>query len=776
MTTFFLKNACTEVPSVTRWQSCIAKSPIAGQAAISVLDHSRCTAAMATALSEAWGFSKDLPELAAIAAIHDVGKISPGFQLKIGTLSEAPGAESSHTRIGQASVTAFMGATICTPVVAAIVGAHHGTHLSMVPFDDSIGTMGGAAWAAERRTFIQEMEREFGRLPADIPKPLIPVATGLIVLADWLASGFPGADPKGVLEKLGLSLQPMAWPGFVPVFKFEPNDLQAQALEASLEPSGLYLIDAPMGTGKTEAALALAGRFLESGVCRGLYFALPTMATANAMLARTQAFLGAFGTPGARIIHGQSWLNPTGGGELAPGGSWFIPTKRGLVFPCAVGTIDQALLSCMRAKHYQLRQAGLSRRVVIIDEVHSYDCYTGTLVNEMVKTLRGVGCPVIVMSATLTSSQKDQFQSAGTYTLRHQATGPEKHVRLSIESLSSEGVAIAATAAANGGAVVAVIANTVARAQAYYQAIAALQSDIPVGLIHSRLIAAERAARESHWLQALGKTATSRPGCILVGTQILEQSLDVDFDIMFSELAPIDLLLQRLGRLWRHPREHRPMAHPRAVVITANLDTASDGESLASLVGSGSAKIYALHLLWRTHRTLAGKCYLKLPTDITPLIEAVYDAKSSEPMFITKLSKSAEDKARGMQELAIAAGADAVNLPVADDDTVRTRLGSIETVPAVIASRLDGDMLRLITGFEVDVSEISNRIKTAAELALSLVPVPRYLLPRQLSGPVWLSRFLYQAVLLSRDEAGRLGIEQQDLKLRYDDCIGLVGE
>ena len=267
------------------------------------------------------------------------------------------------------------------------------------------------------------------------------------------------------------------------------------------------------------------------------------------------------------------------------------------------------------------------------------------------------------------------------------------------------------------------------------------RADIPVGLIHSRLFAAERSKRENHWLALLGKKAKLRAGCILIGTQVLEQSLDVDFDLLFSDLAPVDLLLQRLGRLWRHQRENRAVAAPRSVPDHQDLSEATSAESLISLIGRNSAAIYPPHLLWWTHQVLTGKKMLKLPEEISRLIEAVYDPDDPGPSFIQALSKQAETECKEAQKLALAAGADSVSLPIADDDYAKTRWGSMETVPAVLANAIDGELISLITGQQVKIDSKPSRTdaaRVAAKLALATVPVPRHHLPKNLKKP-WLA-------------------------------------
>lgn len=172
-----------------------------------------------------------------------------------------------------------------------------------------------------------------------------------------------------------------------------------------------------MGEGKTEAAFYA---HLELQRCfghRGLYIALPTKATGNAMFRRTLKFLRrqhCERTLDLQLLHGGALLNddyqklkpggiydPQAGGDRA--GEWFTHKKRALLSEYGVGTIDQALLTILPVRHQFVRLWGwgLANRVVVFDEIHAYDAYTGTLLLHLLRWLLALGSSVLLLSATL---------------------------------------------------------------------------------------------------------------------------------------------------------------------------------------------------------------------------------------------------------------------------------------------------------------------------------------------------------------------------------------
>ncbi|MEO7523736.1 MAG: CRISPR-associated helicase Cas3', partial [Ferruginibacter sp.] len=317
----------------------------------------------------------------------------------------------------------------------------------------------------------------------------------------------------------------------------------------------------------------------------------------------------------------------------------------------AVGTVDQALMAVMNVKHGFVRTFGLAGKVVILDEVHSYDSFTGTILDALVKALRQLHCTVIILSATLTQERRAKLlggapqKAAGPLSAYPLITAqPNDHdpadgnaTEIAVEQIPDVSVVIAhhsetdaieeVLCRAEEGQQVLWIENTVKDAQDLYQKLAARASGMEVacGLLHSRFTKADRAANEEVWVTCFGKggaAARARQGRILVGTQVLEQSLDIDADFLVTRIAPTDMLLQRLGRLWRHAETLRPPAARReAWILSPNLATATVSPELAF---GATAKIYAPYVLCRSLAVWQGLTKVRLPDQIRELIEATY--------------------------------------------------------------------------------------------------------------------------------------------------------
>ena len=427
-----------EIPCM-RYEECKAKTCPDGSPGTSVFDHCRYAGYVAEALLALLPetlrrlFPEDAPFL---VSLHDIGKVSPGFQGKyfITLLHEkAPsfatgvthgGYVTNHASTGAKSLLRLFGIAPDHPLVRA-VAAHHGFAPNRLEF-----TRDGQ-WQQERAGLVAALASDFGASSESMPAKGVNVEllTGLTCVADWIASdesffppnedSLPSAEGRArarkVVTKCGFS-SPNFRRGlsFRDIFGFDPYPAQQTFLDAVFGP-GVYVLEAPMGMGKTEAALYAAYRLIESGFHSGLYFALPTRLTSDRIHERVKQFLEVVScdSNAVKLAHGQAWLKEfeTGaeGSSRAAGNRpppWFNPSKRGLLFPFAVGTIDQALLAVLNVKHAFVRSFGLAGKVVILDEVHSYDAYTGTLLDELVSRLRELGCTVIILSATLTATRR----------------------------------------------------------------------------------------------------------------------------------------------------------------------------------------------------------------------------------------------------------------------------------------------------------------------------------------------------------------------------------
>lgn len=611
-----------------------------------------------------------------VAACHDIGKVSPCFYEKIrracdpGTFDLDP-LENVNPALesqwgGHAGVSQVTAKYLDVPqYVAEILGQHHGFSPSVAGLRATDDSFGGQSWQQERVALVAELkqvlESEWPRIES---VPQARLLAGLTSVSDWIGSGKFFEDPsltwqeciEPALDDAGF-IRPDYRGGlsFEQVFGFSPRTSQQQLIDVVSGP-GVYVLEAPMGLGKTEAALYVAYRLLVCGQSSGIYFALPTQLTSNKIYERFNNFLARILAPECRhrslLLHGKAWLLDTEMGEEGrPGGAWFNNAKRGLLAPFAVGTIDQALMAAMNVKHGFVRAFGLAGKVVILDEIHTYDAYTSTLLTALVELLRELHCTVIILSATLSRERRQQLlgvsASADSYPListapRHQPVrewpvpggdGYEVSTRLLDDAQSAVTEALDR---AGRGQQVLWIENTVAEAQERYLDLAARAVELGVacGLLHSRFISADRQRIEERWVSLFGKEGWPervQQGRILVGTQILEQSLDIDADFLVSRFAPTDMLLQRLGRLWRHagtPRE--PAARCEAWILAPDLDKAIAAPPSAFGI---SAYVYSPYVLCRSLEVWRGRESLCLPQDIRSLIEQTYVQRQEDGLM-----------------------------------------------------------------------------------------------------------------------------------------------
>jgi CRISPR-associated endonuclease/helicase Cas3 len=461
------------------------------------------------------------------------------------------------------------------------------------------------------------------------------------------------------------------FPGYV------PRSLQtelATALEQTHAPC-LVIIESTMGDGKTEAALLVAESLAPRAGQAGLYVGLPTQATSNQMLGRVERFLDstALGRTNLHLVHGDAALSDqyrelrlrsihgdTAASNVAAE-TWFAQSKRALLASHAVGTIDQSLMGVLQTKHSFVRLFALAGKTVVLDEVHAYDTYTSQLLDRLVAWLSCLGTTVVVLSATLPkrrrmqliqkygatpptqeasyprltiASRNEQARSIGT-----SASRPSQRVRMQRVDDDLEGVARALCDAIKDGGTVAWICNTVARAQTAYAAVRnhlrsqGLAASVRLDLLHSRFLRKDRQAREREAERLYGPPRAAEQSArpergILIGTQVLEQSLDLDFDLMVTDLSPIDLLLQRSGRLHRHERP-RPAAHTEPVlwlVMPTEQDGLPDFRKVA-----GVYTVKAPDVIFRTWWELRGTTHLEIPESLEMWVERVYGDAGTRP-------------------------------------------------------------------------------------------------------------------------------------------------
>ncbi len=564
--------------------------------------------------------------------------------------------------------------------------------------------------------FAPPVATRLGRNEAEHGAVLV-LLSGLTSVADWIGSMeeyFTFGTPYVAAEVYAplaarralRALKTLGWLDWQPpqvllpfeaLHGFKPRPAQQTVIDllpGDEEPT-LVIAEMLTGAGKTELALYLADRWAVLRRQRGLYVAMPTQATSNQMYGRVGKYL-CKRYPAQQInyhlVHSAArWradvLMPefTTEDEAEHGTikaqSWFLPRKRTLLAPFAVGTVDQALMSTLQTRHFFVRLFGLSGKTIIFDEVHAYDTYMNSLFTRLLVWLRAVGASVIVLSATLPAKTRRELVTAWRGTgegveklddANYPAVTVASQNELYIESLpgdeerhiaiewiepTTESLVKELRSRLRNGGCAAVICNRVKRAQEVYGALrdANLVADEDLLLFHARTPGVWRDGIEEAVLSRFGKETAKRPHkSIVVATQVIEQSLDLDFDLMVSDLAPVDLILQRAGRLHRHARPVRPASLETATLLISKSGITADGTTDFG----DDAYVYEAYILLRSLWMLqkSGNV-LRLPTQTVAIIEAVYgdedklpdDLPANAPAILQaareKMTKH-EDKAR----------------------------------------------------------------------------------------------------------------------------------
>jgi len=673
---------------------------------------------------------------ALVAASHDIGKVSPCFQEKLRravypayqTLQALPQINPDLERAwgGHAGVSQLTARKIETPqYVAEILGQHHGFSPPVEGKRADDECFGGKSWQQQREVLVEDLKEALQcDWPSDLSVSQARLLAGLTSVADWIGSGEYFENPDDSWEDRVDKALDRA--GFIPpvckknlsfksIFGFDPYPAQQQLID-QVQSEGIYVLEAPMGQGKTEAALYAAYQILKRGGATGIYFALPTQLTSNKLFERFKIFLEKIlendKQATALLLHGAAWLQETEMGEEGrPGGSWFNQAKRGLLAPFAVGTLDQALMAAMNVKHGFVRAFGLAGKVVILDEIHTYDAYTGTLLDALVKLLRDLHCTVILLSATLNHDRRQTLLetpglASHAYPLitaipinqapKEFQVDADAHHPVDISQHNQENTAIQeAIERACQGQQVLWIENTVTDAQRVYQILAARsgESGLLCGLLHSRFTHDDRASIETDWVNRFGKAGWPnrlQQGRILVGTQVLEQSLDIDADFLITRFAPTDFLLQRLGRLWRHADTPRcKNAHREVWLLAPDLN-----EAIATpLAAFGkTARVYNPYVLCRSLEVWKDRKSIELPRHIRSLIDQTYAERSEVDHmahWLHELDHGNQFRTGriAMQQLArVALSEEGKTLP---ESRAQTRYSDLETHDVLLLRGLD---------------------------------------------------------------------------------------
>lgn len=680
-----------------------------------------------------------------LAALHDVGKFTRSFQMlapkhwpaALGPLTGRIGAPR-HDTLGWMILAEKPRTDVdaCFPgwgerqldaLLRAVTG-HHGR-----PPEEDAPRLLPEIFCPACEHAVRDLLRDFRALLAPQPvtgptiaeaKRLSWLVAGLVNLADWIGSANPPFryEPpdaydlpaywalareraREAVAASGLSPSAVAPAGGLRTLfpDLNPSPMQAWAETVALPASpSLVLIEDATGSGKTEAALLLAHRMMAERRPGGVFFALPTMATANAMFERLGASyrrLFASGTtPSLVLAHAKTALHDgfrstilsdvASTGEVCEAGAepagpscaaWIADDRRkAFLAEIGAGTVDQALLATLPSRYAALRLLGLSRRVLIVDEAHAYDPYMRAELRGLLRFQGVLGGSAIVLSATLPQARRRELVEAFAQgrggdlvsTAYPLATvvgadaaaeypidpSPTSLRRVGVRRLPDADAVIEAIAAAPADAAIAWVRNTVDDAIDASEALH--QRGLDVILFHARFAMADRIKIEQAVLERFGKTAGTKRRGIVVATQVIEQSLDLDFDMMVTDLAPIELMIQRAGRLWRHEREgeRRPVARPELLVLSPDAVADPTADWLSSRL-PGAERVYRdPALLWRSARELFAAGAIETPRGMRALIEPVYAEDAATPPGL----RGKSDRAAGKD--AAAAGLGTFNL------------------------------------------------------------------------------------------------------------------
>ena len=854
----------TETPHYYKYW---AKTTPEGTPGLSVYDHMVNVGCVARCIAESFPkilerFHLRSAEMGALAALHDIGKISPGFQRKCKKWLEAndlvtvdrnccwdTAMQSNHGKVSHAAIQTFLAESgidrKSTKYLSTVLGAHHGR---LTPPNDRgyrsdkaiSETNSHIDWDGTRKENAGMIWRYFGADGMSFEftdlSPSLWWLAGLTSVADWIGSDERFFSPEhrasdedaasqaqNALDAIDfqqtnfvrdLSFHDLFHDVENPEILWVPNEMQEKTLSMVNGP-GVYVIEAPMGLGKTEAALWAAYQLLVSGEAKGIYFALPTQATSNRMHIRMKEFVRRISVSShtSRLIHGNSWLMDktevllpaaTGAGSASDdartGRDWFASAKRALLAPFGVGTIDQALLGVVAAKHFFVRHFALAGKVVILDEVHSYDLYTGTLIDKLITTLEGLGCTVIVLSATLTGKRRRQIASHPEEVkadvelpyplitgrkegvpLKPLAAAPPESRTVKVDFIAAENAVEKAIALARNGGAVLWICNTVSSAQKQYQRFIELpQKDFLVGLLHSRFPFWRREDIEDEWMERLGKNGKARCGSILVSTQVVEQSVDLDTDLLITELAPTDMLLQRLGRLWRHKREKRPADKVQLCIIeeTQSIEEFRNMEPKAIVKALGSkAKVYAPYILLRSLEVWKVQPQLSIPFQIRHLIESTYLDRDDEPESWQQLFNEwfGSDSAKKMTA---SRNCNLWQVALEDTEGVQTRINEMPTIALVLCRTTTDHEAVFIDQSRGLLGSDLYRLATAQAIHKNLVKVPKYCFDNTEPCSAFADYLYGEQSIGIVMESGEVRVKglKKGMRLFYSDELGLVIE
>ncbi|MFC7217720.1 CRISPR-associated helicase Cas3' [Streptomyces polyrhachis] len=701
-----------------------------------------------------------------LAGVHDIGKATPAFACQVEQLAQhmrdhglemrsqqAMGRDRLLARHGLAGQV-LLGEWLeerhdwtarQTGQFTVVVGGHHGvppehgqinaldSHLELLRTPGRSRTL----WRRVQEELLEACAAEFGvrgRFDAwrtvKLPQPVQVLLSALVIVSDWIASNpdlfpyFPQDVPRTSEERIAAAWRGLNLPGpwcpenpvgdvhelFASRFglpsgaKVRPLQEAAFELARTMDSPGLMVIEGPMGEGKTEAALAAAEILAARSGAGGVFFALPTMATGNAMFPRLLDWLDRLPAPrGSRysvlLAHSKAALNDDFTGLMDPkhqvaaveldapqkqrewrpssrsrsaaaelvAHAWLRGRKKAMLSSFVAGTVDQLLFAGLKSRHLALRHLAVAGKVVVIDEAHAYDTYMSVYLDRVLSWLGAYRVPVVVLSATLPAGRRrelveayagkvidataaafDAVAQADDYPLltavtpggspvMRQPVASGRGVDVELERIEDDLDVLADRLEEElaGGGCVLVVRNTVRRVVETAGVLRRRFGDANVTVAHSCFIDVDRAAKDADLLQRFGPPGKTedrpRRAHIVVASQVAEQSLDIDFDLLVTDLCPVDLLLQRMGRLHRHLRGGRGQTERPERLRTARcLVSGVDWAASVPEPVRGSVAVYGAYALLRSAAALlphfegAPGCPVRLPADISPLVQRAY--------------------------------------------------------------------------------------------------------------------------------------------------------
>lgn len=648
-----------------------------------------------------------------IFSLHDIGKIYPTFQQKIyAELGIDKGFFKSKDELKLIDKNTGYHSSISAnykkqKAFQNIVGRHHGFS------NETINNWKISKYALEFKELQDEFyfkmkqyfnidEQQFNLYLNNLTSIQIDLLSGILCISDWLASGilleysnkFKNFNDSllteqltSILQKFGFfdSLDIIKNLSFNDIFGFNSYRSQNEVIN-NINDYGFYLYEDEPGRGKTETALYSAYKMNIKNDMRGITFLLPTKLTSNKIYERFNIFLENITNNKeikSNLLYGDSYIYLTAMEQLSKSveNNAEIETDENqlnffenkyLKFQYAynTGTIDQALLSVLNTKFNFVKLISLYNKVIIIDEIHSYDIYTANLIKYLIKYAKELKCVIIALSATTSNKTKniffDHINFNNNYPLLSYSTDSikfnectiysnfkSKNIIFNIQHLEDK-VIDKIILLAELGAQIGWIENTKRKAQDIYYKLKQRCKDknIELGLIHSKFLQADRLINEDYWTKQLGKFGKSNRnecGRILIGTQILEQSIDIDFDKLVTRIAPIEMIVQRCGRLHRHNNSRiKECELNECIILSPRLNEIDNMKKATEIFIDSdndefSGIIYPKHILYATLKYLTDYQTLNIPGDIRNAINFVYDYSNNSNKIFNELKLSFEN-------------------------------------------------------------------------------------------------------------------------------------